>query len=160
MIDLTIRPARIEDAAVILRFVRDLAEYEQAADEVVASLSDVERSLFGDGATARSLIAELDGSPVGFAVYFFNYSTWQGRNGLYLEDFYVTPACRGAGIGKAILKRLARIAVETGCGRFEWSVLDWNEPSIRVYEAIGAEPQSQWIRYRLEGKALKRLAES
>lgn len=160
MDQLTIRPARVEDAAVILRFVRELAEYEHAADEVVATLPDIEHSLFDAGATASALIAELEGNPVGFAVYFFNYSTWQGRNGLYLEDFYVTPECRGAGIGKALLKRLAKIAIDTGCGRFEWSVLEWNDPSIRVYETIGAEPQSEWVRYRLTGAALQRLAKS
>ena len=156
----TIRPARPEDAAAIFAFVRDLAAYENAEDEVVATEDAIRTTLFEDGATVHALIAEMDGAPIGFAVYFFNYSTWQGRNGLYLEDLYVTPSCRGAGTGKALLRRLARIALERGCGRFEWSVLDWNEPSIRVYEAIGAEPQPQWIRYRLEGEALERLAKS
>jgi len=160
MEELIIRPARKEDSAEILRFVQELADYEHAAEEVTATISDIEQSLFGRDATAKALIAELAGNAVGFAVYFFNYSTWQGRNGLYLEDLYVSPVCRGMGVGKAILKRLAQIAVEEGCGRFEWSVLDWNEPSIRVYESIGAEPQSEWIRYRLTGENLRRLAES
>ena len=154
----TIRTAKKDDAGTILRFVRDLAIYENAEAEVVATEDTIRESLFGKDATARALIADMDGSPIGFAVYFFNYSTWQARNGLYLEDLYVTPSCRGIGAGKALLKHLARIAVEHGCGRFEWSVLDWNEASIRVYEAIGAEPQSEWIRYRLAGEELERLA--
>ncbi len=154
----TIRTAKKDDAGTILRFVRDLAIYENAEDEVVATEDTIRELLFGKNATARALIADMDGSPIGFAVYFFNYSTWQARNGLYLEDLYVTPSCRGIGAGKALLKHLARIAVEHGCGRFEWSVLDWNEASIRVYEAIGAEPQSEWIRYRLAGEELERLA--
>ena len=154
----TIRTAKKDDAGTILRFVRDLAIYENAEDEVVATEDTIRESLFGKDATARALIADMDGGPIGFAVYFFNYSTWQARNGLYLEDLYVTPSCRGIGAGKALLKHLARIAVEHGCGRFEWSVLDWNEASIRVYEAIGAEPQSEWIRYRLAGEELERLA--
>ena len=125
---------------------------------MVATEDAIRKTLFDEGATAHALIAEMDGTAIGFAVYFFNYSTWQGRNGLYLEDLYVTPSCRGIGAGKGLLRRLAQIALERGCGRFEWSVLDWNEPSIRVYEAIGAEPQSEWIRYRLDGEALERLA--
>ena len=101
----------------------------------------------------------LDGdTPLGFAVYFFNYSTWQGRHGLYLEDLYVTPESRGQGAGKALLRQLARIAVERDCGRFEWSVLDWNAPSIAFYESLGAEPQNEWVRYRLTGEALLKLA--
>lgn len=156
----TIRPATPADAGVILGFVRDLAAYENAAEEVVATEESIRRTLFEDGATAHALVAEMNGAAIGFAVYFFNYSTWQGKNGLYLEDLYVTPSCRGVGAGKGLLQRLAQIALERGCGRFEWSVLDWNEPTIRVYEAIGAEPQSQWIRYRLEGESLEELAKS
>lgn len=154
----TIRPARPNDAAAILNFIRELAVYEKAGDEVTASEDDILESLFGPASTAHGLMAEWDGEPIGFAVYFFNYSTWQGRNGLYLEDLYVTPARRGSGAGKALLRRLAGIAVENGCGRFEWSVLDWNEPAIRVYEAIGAQAQPEWIRYRLAGDALHAFA--
>ena len=115
-------------------------------------------SIFGDGSVTHGIIAERDGEAIGMAIYFFSYSTWQARNGLYLEDLYVTPGARGSGTGKALLRRLAEIAIETGCGRFEWSVLDWNEPAIRVYEAIGAEPQSEWIRYRLAGAELAAFA--
>lgn len=155
-----IRPATQDDAAIILGFIRDLARYERAEDEVEATEAAIVASLFSPGATAHALIAELGSQPVGFAVYFFNYSTWQGRNGLYLEDLYVAPEHRGIGIGKALLKRLAAIAVENGCGRFEWSVLDWNASSIRVYEAIGAEPLSEWVRYRLQGERLAAFAAS
>ena len=109
---------------------------------------------------AHAAICETaDGAPVGFAVWYFSYSTWQAQNGLYLEDLYVAPAHRGAGAGKRLLRHLARIAVEKGCGRFEWSVLDWNEPAIRVYDAIGAEPQKEWFRYRLAGESLARFAQ-
>jgi GNAT superfamily N-acetyltransferase len=120
----------------------------------------IEESLFSASSTAHALICENGGRPVGFAVYFFNYSTWLGRNGLYLEDLYVTPEARGCGAGKALLKHLARIAVDRGCGRFEWSVLDWNEPAIKFYESLGARPQSEWVGYRLTGRALLDLAES
>jgi len=160
MQNLTIRPARPDDTATILRFIRDLARYEQAEDAVEATEDSIRQSLFGEGATAHGLIAEINGEAIGSAIYFFNYSTWQGRNGLYLEDLYVMPEKRGMGAGKALLKHLARIAVEKGCGRFEWSVLDWNQPSIRVYEAIGAEPQSEWVRYRLDGERLRAFAAS
>ncbi len=155
-----IRPATAADAAVILRFIRELAEYEKALHEVAASEETVAASIFGEGSVTRAVICEsAAGEPVGFAVWFKTYSTWQARNGLYLEDLYVTPGHRGAGLGKLLLRHLARIAVEEGCGRFEWSVLDWNEPAIRVYDAIGAEPQGEWIRYRLSGERLKRFAE-
>ncbi|MBB1487124.1 GNAT family N-acetyltransferase [Oceanospirillum sediminis] len=154
----TIRPATAEDAALILQFITDLAIYEKAEHEVKASVTDIEQSLFSDTATAHSLICEQDGQAVGFAVYFYNYSTWLGCNGLYLEDLYITPDKRGGGAGKALLKHLAAIAVEQGCGRFEWCVLDWNQPAIDFYKSLGAEPQEEWIKYRLEGEALKKLA--
>lgn len=154
----TIRPATSEDAALILQFITDLAIYEKAEHEVKASVADIEQSLFSDGATAHSLICEQDGKTVGFAVYFYNYSTWLGCNGLYLEDLYITPDKRGGGAGKALLKHLAAIAVEQGCGRFEWCVLDWNQPAIDFYKSLGAEPQEEWIKYRLEGEALQKLA--
>lgn len=155
---LIIREAVPADAATILRFIRELAIYEKAEHEVAATLETVSSSIFGKGSVTRALICESGGEPIGMAVWFFNYSTWQARNGLYLEDLYVTPDARGLGAGKALLKKLAKIALDNGCGRFEWSVLDWNEPAIRVYEAIGAEPMSEWIRYRLSGETLKAFA--
>ena len=155
---LIIREAVPADAATILRFIRELAIYEKAEHEVAATLETVTSSIFGKDSVTRALICESDGEPIGMAVWFFNYSTWQARNGLYLEDLYVTPDARGLGAGKALLKKLAKIALDNGCGRFEWSVLDWNEPAIRVYEAIGAEPMSEWIRYRLSGETLRTFA--
>ena len=157
---LHIRPAVREDAALILRFITDLAIYEKAEHEVKTDVAGIENSLFADGSTAHGLICELDGEPIGYAVYFFNYSTWQGRHGLYLEDLYVDPAARGSGAGKAMLQYLARIAVDKDCGRFEWSVLDWNQPAIDFYDSLQARPQSEWVRYRLTGDALVQLAES
>jgi GNAT superfamily N-acetyltransferase len=153
-----VREAERKDSATILRFIRELAIYEKAEHEVEATEESVVESLFGPNSVTRGLICEHEGVPVGFAVWFFSYSTWLARNGLYLEDLYVTPDFRGSGAGKVLLKRLARIAVENGCGRFEWSVLDWNTPAIRVYDAIGAEPQNEWIRYRMAGDALKAFA--
>ena len=157
MADIDIRPAQERDAALIMRFIRELAAYEKAGHEVVAGEADVRASLFGEG-PARALICSVDGVAAGFAVYFFNYSTWQGRKGLYLEDLYVTPAHRQLGAGKALLQHLARIAVAEGCGRFEWSVLDWNEPALQFYRSIGAWPMDEWVRYRLAGPALRRFA--
>ena len=154
----TVRPATPSDAATILRFVRELADYEKAIHEVEATEETTRQAMFGEHSVTHALICERDGAAIGMAVYFFSYSTWQARNGLYLEDLYVTPEARGSGAGKAMLRRLAQIAVEKGCGRFEWSVLDWNEPSIRVYEAIGAEPQKEWVRYRLAGETLEAFA--
>lgn len=153
-----IRKATPKDAGIILGFIRELAIYEKAEDEVVATEQDIANSLFNDETTTQALLCYLDDQAVGFAVYFLNYSTWLGRDGLYLEDLYVTPEQRGKGLGGALLKHLAKIAVTRNCGRFEWSVLDWNEPAIRFYESIGARPQSEWIGYRLEGKALRDLA--
>ena len=155
-----LRPARREDAAELLRLIRALARYEKAEDQVETDEAQLASTLFDPGATAHAVVAELDGRLVGMAIYFFNYSTWQGRNGLYLEDLFVEPEQRGAGIGKVLLARLAAIAVEQGCGRFEWSVLDWNAPAIEFYESLGARPQSEWVRYRLEGEALLALARS
>ncbi|MEO1827489.1 MAG: GNAT family N-acetyltransferase [Pseudomonas sp.] len=155
MSTLHIRDAHVADSDLILHFVRELARYEKAEQEVIATRSDIEASIFGEQSTVRALICEADGQPIGFAVYFFNYSTWQGRRGLYLEDLYVSPEYRGGGAGKALLKHLARIAVDGGCGRFEWSVLDWNEPAIRFYESIGAKAKSEWVGYQLAGEALQ-----
>ncbi len=155
-----IRPAVAADAAIILRFIRELADYENALHEVAATEQSVAASLFGEGSISRAAICETaDGEPAGSAVWFKTYSTWQSKNGLYLEDLYVTPAHRGGGVGKMLLRHLARTAIEEGCGRFEWSVLDWNEPAIRVYDAIGAEPHPEWLRYRLWGDKLKAFAE-
>ncbi len=157
---LAIRAATRSDAATLLRFIRELAIYEKAEHEVAATLETIEESIFGPKSVTQALICERDGDAIGMAIWFFSYSTWQARNGLYLEDLYVTPAARGLGAGKALLKRLAKIAVENNCGRFEWSVLDWNEPAIKVYDAIGADPMKEWIRYRLAGDSLKSFAES
>jgi GNAT superfamily N-acetyltransferase len=154
----TIRPATPDDAASILGFITELAVYEKAGHEVEATEDSIRRSIFGEGSVTEAAILEADGRPAGFAVWFYSYSTWLARNGLYLEDLYVSPDHRGSGAGKLLLRHLARVAVEKGCGRFEWSVLDWNEPAIRVYDAIGAEPQNEWIRYRLAGDELKAFA--
>ena len=156
----TIRPAQQADASLILSFIVELARYEKAEDEVEASEEDIRNTLFGDKATSHCLICENDGQPVGFAVYFYNYSTWQGQNGLYLEDLFVSTDERGKGAGTALLKYLAQHAVENNCGRFEWSVLDWNKPAIDFYESIGAKPKSEWLGYRLSGNALTRFANS
>ena len=155
---LVLRPATAADAGLILRFIIELAVYEKEPDAVVTDQDGIAASLFGQGATARALIAELDAEPVGYAVWFASYSTWLGRNGLYLEDLYVTPEMRGRGVGKAILRQLAALAVAQGCGRMEWSVLDWNAPAIAFYESVGARPQSDWTVFRLTGDALSTFA--
>lgn len=160
MSDVVIRHAEPEDSALILKFIRELAQYEKAEQEVIATESSIEASIFNSNSCTNAVICEKKGRPIGFAVYFFNYSTWLGRHGLYLEDLYVVPAERGSGAGKALLIHLAKTAVANGCGRFEWSVLDWNEPAIGFYHAIGAKPQHEWIGYRLTGEALRNLAES
>jgi GNAT superfamily N-acetyltransferase len=156
---LTIRPAVRTDAAQILAFITELADYERARHEVIASVADIERSLFDEGSTVHSLICERDGQAIGFAVYFYSYSTWLGRNGIYLEDLYVTPEQRGDGAGRTLLRHIAREAVENGCGRLEWSVLDWDEPAIGFYQSLGAEAQAEWVKYRLDGKKLLAFAQ-
>lgn len=153
-----IRPASLGDVALILRFIRELAAYEKAEQEVIATEASLRASLFEEGARAHGLICRVAGVAAGFAVYFFNYSTWQGKQGLYLEDLYVSPAHRRVGAGKALLQHLAKIAVAKSCGRFEWSVLEWNQPAIEFYRAIGAVPMDEWVRYRLAGEALKEFA--
>ena len=158
MSNLTIRPADPSDIPQILQFVHELAVYEKEPDAVEATEADLQRALFGQNANVFGLIAELDAKPVGFAVYFFNFSTWLGRNGIYLEDLYVTPETRGHGVGKALLHELAKIAVARNCGRVEWSVLNWNEPAIQFYRSIGAGPQDEWTVYRLTGDALQKFA--
>lgn len=153
-----IRDAAASDVPVILRLIRGLAEYERAPDAVTATEEDLLRDGFGDRKHFHVVLAEWDGTAVGFAFYFFNYSTWQGRSGLYLEDLFVLPAFRGWGIGKALLVHLARIAAEKGCGRYQWQVLDWNEPAIRFYESVGAHVLREWLTVRVEGEDLARLA--
>lgn len=154
----TIRPATPADAALILRFIRALAKYEREPDAVEATEDDLLRHGFGESPYFQCLIAEHDGTPVGFALFFYDYSTWLGKPGLYLEDVFVDPPFRGLGIGKALLKRLAAIALEKGCARMKWEVLDWNQPAIEFYQGLGAEFQDTWRNVRLSGEPLRRLA--
>ena len=155
-----IRTGTPADTAVIFNFIRELAIYEKALDEVTTDEAMLKEALFGDKARAYSLICELDGEAVGFAIYFYNFSTWLGQYGIFLEDLYVSPEFRGHGAGKGLLQYLAKLALAENCGRFEWNVLDWNEPSIKFYEACGAVPMSEWVGYRLQGTALKNFAGS
>ena len=154
-----IDPAVEADVPVILELIRDLADYEKLSNQVTATEADIARSLFGDPPRAEAVIARLDGEAIGFALFFHNYSTFVGRPGLYLEDLYVRPAFRGRGFGRRLLVHLARIAVDRSCGRFEWSVLDWNAPAITAYRRAGAVPLDDWTVYRLTGDALERLAD-
>ena len=158
MANFHIEAARPEDCGVILQFIRDLAEYERLLDQVVATEEDVRRELFGEKSVIRAVVAWEDETPVGFALYFFNFSTFLTRRGLYLEDLYVTPKSRGKGYGKQLMRHLAKTAKEEGCGRFEWSVLDWNEPAIGFYESLGATVMLDWRLCRLTGVALDRFA--
>ena len=155
---MTIRPATPSDVPLILRFIRELAEYERLAHEVVATEDGLRDTLFGPRPYAEVVIAEEEGEPAGFALFFHNYSTFLGRTGIYLEDLYVRPGMRGRGTGRALLAHLARLAVERGCGRLEWWVLDWNEPAIRFYRSLGARPMDDWTVFRVSGDALQRLA--
>jgi GNAT superfamily N-acetyltransferase len=155
---LTVRDASPADAPTILALVKELATYERAPDAVVATEADFLRHGFGDHPFFRVLIAEWDGAVAGFALYFFGFSTWTGGPILYLEDLFVRPEHRKKRIGVALMQRLAGAAVESGCTRFVWQVLDWNEPSIRFYEALGASVQREWLTVRLEGDALRKLA--
>jgi GNAT superfamily N-acetyltransferase len=155
---LSIRSAARADVPAILRFVRELAEYEREPDAVEATEAMLAEALFGDTPGAEALIADINGAPVGFALFFHNFSTWTGKRGVYLEDLYVTPAARGSGAGKALLRHLARIALDRGCARFEWSVLDWNTPAIDFYRAMGAVAMEEWTVQRVSGEALRRLA--
>jgi GNAT superfamily N-acetyltransferase len=154
-----IRPAVKEDAAVILQFIKELAEYEKAPDEVVATVKDIETTLFAEDPKVFCDLVEVDGNVVGMAIWFLNYSTWQGRHGIYLEDLYIKPKFRGLGYGKALLQHLARICNERGYGRFQWWVLDWNSPAIEFYHSIGAVPMSEWTVFRVSGDPLKKLAD-
>jgi len=159
MSEIKVREAALEDSPLILKFVKELSKFERAASVVTATVEDIQRAMFGAGSTAHAFICTIDEEPIGFAVYFYNYSTWNGKNGLYLEDIYITPKYRGKGAGKKLIKHLAKIAVLEDCGRFEWSVLDWNEPAIKFYNSIGAKPQTEWISYRLDGEALRYFAD-
>lgn len=157
---LALRPATAADVPLILRFIRELADYEKLAHEVVATEARLAATLFptAGAPAAHCVLAFVDGAPAGFALYFFNYSTFLAQPGLYLEDLFVPPAHRGAGVGKALLLELARLANARGCGRLEWSVLDWNQPAIDFYRSLGAVPMSEWTVFRLTGEALARYA--
>lgn len=157
---LNLRNATEADVPLILQFIRDLAEYERLLDVCVATEESVRETLFGERPYAEVIIAEWNGAPAGFALFFHNYSTFLARPGIYLEDLFVRPELRGHGIGKALLARLASLAVERKCGRFEWAVLNWNEPAIGFYRSLGAVPQTEWTVYRVTGDALERLAQA
>ena len=152
-----IRAAAPADVPLILSLIRELAEYERLADQCIATPQLLHENLFGAKPVAEARIGLLDGAPVGFAIFFHNFSTFLARPGIYLEDIYVQPHARGKGVGKTLLKEVARVAVERNCGRMEWSVLDWNEPSIQFYKSMGAQPMSEWTVYRMTGAALQEL---
>ena len=154
-----IRAGAEEDAPVIFSLIKELAEYEHLAHEVAASVDDIRKTLFGERPFAETLIGENDGLPISFALFFYNFSTFLGKPGIYLEDLYVQPEHRGKGFGSKMLAHIAALAKERNCGRFEWSVLNWNTPAIRTYEKLGATPMKEWILYRLSGGALDRLAD-
>jgi GNAT superfamily N-acetyltransferase len=153
-----IRPARVKDVPIILELIRDLATYERAPHEVTATEEQLLDVLFGERPAAEVLLAFEGESPVGFAVYFYNFSTWLGRPGLYLEDLFVKPEKRGKGYGRALLVELAKIARDRGCGRMEWAVLDWNEPAMKFYRALGAKPMDEWTVFRLTRDGIAKLA--
>jgi GNAT superfamily N-acetyltransferase len=155
---ISIRPATPADVTLILTFIRELAAYEKLAHEVVAREEDFQEALFGARPVVEAVMASLDGEPVGYALFFANFSTFLGKPGLYLEDLYVRPEARGLGAGRALLEHLAQIAVDRGWGRFEWAVLDWNEPSIAFYKKMGARAMDEWTIFRLTGEDLKKLA--
>ena len=157
---ITLRAARPSDVPVILSFIQGLAKYEKLAHLCVATEAELTETLFGTRPYAEVILAFWDGTPAGFALFFHNYSTFLAKPGIYLEDLFVDPEYRGKGLGKALLKDLARIAVERDCGRIEWSVLDWNEPSINFYKSLGAMPMEEWTIYRVTGDALTSLAQT
>ncbi|HEX6709301.1 MAG TPA: GNAT family N-acetyltransferase [Rubrobacter sp.] len=159
MTEIHVRAASTEDVPLILSFINELAEYERLSDEVVATEDSLREWLFGERPVAEVVIGEHRGDAAGFALFFHNFSTFLGKPGIYLEDLYVRPEFRRAGMGRALLFHLARVARERGCGRLEWSVLDWNEPAIGFYRGIGASPVSGWTVYRVTGKALEKLGE-
>lgn len=153
-----IRNATIEDVPLILEFIKGLAEYEKLAHEVTATEEILRKTLFGSRPAAEVVTCHCEGAPAGFALFFHNYSTFLGKPGIYLEDLFVKPEFRGKGLGRALLIYLARLAVERDCGRFEWSVLDWNEPAIGFYKSLGAVPKDDWTIFRVSGDALTQLA--
>jgi GNAT superfamily N-acetyltransferase len=153
-----IRPAAEKDAATIFSLIKELADYERLSHEVVATENDIRQSLFGPRPFAEALIGEYEGIAVSFALFFYNFSTFKGKPGIYLEDLYVKPAYRRQGFGRRMLAHIAGLAKERNCGRFEWSVLDWNTPAIRTYDDLNAKPMKEWILYRLTGAALDKLA--
>ena len=159
-----VRPAKVEDVPLILGLIRELALYERAPDAVLATEAQLERQLFGEGfgrgPTAECLIGEAEGAGQGFALYCMNFSTWLGRPGVWLEDLFVRPAFRGCGLGAALFRAVAAVAIERDCGRMEWSVLDWNEPAIDFYRRQGAIALSEWTTHRLEGAALRKVVTS
>jgi len=155
---LLIREASESDVLLILEFIRKIAEYERLSHAVVASEETLRKSLFGDRPAAEVLLAHWDGKPAGYAVFFHNFSTFLGRAGIYLEDIFVEPELRGKGIGKALLARVAKIAKDRECGRLEWSVLDWNKPSIDFYLSLGAKPMDEWTIFRMTEDAIAKLA--
>ena len=156
--DFQIRPAQVDDVPVILELIRDLATYERAPEEVTATEQQLVDVLFCERPAAEVLLAFEEQSPVGFAVFFYNFSTWLGRPGLYLEDLFVKPEKRGKGYGRALLVELAKIARDRGCGRMEWAVLDWNEPAIKFYHTLGARPMDEWTVFRLTRDGIEKLA--
>lgn len=158
MSTVVVRPATIADVPLIHRLIAGLAEYERLAHEMIATETDLAESLFGERPQAEVIIAELDRIPVGFALFCHNYSTFLGRQGIWLEDLFVLPEFRGHGVGRELLARLASIAVDRRCGRLDWWVLDWNEPAIGFYRSLGANPMADWTTFRLTGDALTRLA--
>ena len=153
-----IRNASADDIPLILQLIRELAEYEKVPEKAVATSEDLRRDGFTGNPKFRVLIAEWEGEPAAFALFFYHYSTWMGRPTLFLEDVFVRPRFRGKGIGKALLRRLAKLAVNEGCGRFEWQVLDWNTPAMQFYESLGAQVMKEWLTMRVSGDELKRLA--
>ena len=155
---LEIKAASIDDVPLIFSFIKKLAEYEKLLDEVVATEDSLQAVLFGERRYAETVIAYEHNEPVGFALFFHNFSTFVGKPGIYLEDLFVDPAHRGKGYGKALLAHLAKLAQERNCGRLEWAVLNWNQPSIEFYESLGAKPMNEWTVYRLTGEALENLA--
>ncbi len=155
---LSIHPAARADLPLIAQFIRDLADYERLSGEVRFDIDMLGDRLFGPRPYAEVLIGEIGGVPQGFALFFHNFSTFEGKPGIYLEDLFVRPEARGSGLGKALLKRLAALAVERDCARLEWSVLDWNEPAIRFYKSLGAKAMDEWTVYRADGAALIDLA--
>ncbi len=158
--DIQIRPARPDDAETIVTLIRELAAYEKLEYEAVATADQLRNHLFGNRPYAEALIGEVDGRTAGFALFFHNYSTFRGLPGIYLEDLFVRPEYRGVGLGKGLLRELARLAVERGCGRLEWAVLDWNAPAIGFYRSLGARPMDEWTVFRLDGESLRGLGDS